>query len=126
MSFKRIGSCSECGAPKYVPSAWMGVFPPTPQSFCGCDKRNEEEKKALAEGLAINAGKEAAKKVLEIREMAKKEWEPEKESGPTFPGLASLDEAFRTEFSPQKTNLEKILEKLEEIEARLMLIEEKL
>lgn len=40
MTYTQFGSCIQCGAPKYMPSTWMGLYPPIPQSSCQCDNIN--------------------------------------------------------------------------------------
>lgn len=36
MSFTVCGHCSTCQSPMYMPHAWMGIYPPSPQPTCRC------------------------------------------------------------------------------------------
>lgn len=41
MSYKIIGTCSECGGPVGIPLAWLGIFPPAPECLhCHATKKD--------------------------------------------------------------------------------------
>ena len=42
MSWTKVGECSQCDAPIYSSSTWMGVFPPPIKYTCMCYKENAQ------------------------------------------------------------------------------------
>lgn len=42
----KIGACSHCGAPIYVPTVWFGVGAPPNQFTCDCSRKHATDASA--------------------------------------------------------------------------------
>lgn len=105
MSYRVVSHCVVCGAPEYIPVAWMGIYPPSPQKSCSCQQKQVyqvdvgpdfNETKFQKFQRAVQQAREAEKKVKEIRERQKLTEEMIKQSknNPDMSGMESLAKAL--------------------------------